>query len=374
MSVLFIASDASFRRQSGSIQVDKAAIPLLHLKAAGYEVRHVVSPHYRRVNSFRHPELIRLRLRFHLSSALRSLFLPLRAESLRDGLMNFLKERWFQARTDWFFQFLKKNQTECVLGIGLSTPELSACDRLQIPTFEFQHGRVTDHALQRGFPTDAKPDYFMFWFKEDEPTIRRHGMHPLFVGMPRVLVGLPQTSSARAGQEALLVLLQNKFSNSIDGLGHCHTDVEGAILNFQSMRPDLKIHFRGHPAVSRREQVRVFSALSKQFTQATFEVSHDRDIAETLAHVSGVLSYSSSTWTESIPLYVPHLILDDWSREDALSHFPKALHWLLPGNVADFVLSLDQNTRPGRGASLDVAEPSAGMLEMVRIIARRVKS
>ena len=368
MSILFIASDASFRQQSRMIQVDKAAIPLSHLRAVGFQIQYLVSPHFAQVNGFRHPQLLRLRLRFHLSSAFFSLFLPWRASSLRDGLVNFLKERWLQGRTHWFFRFLKKNQTKCVIGIGLSAPELKACKRLQIPTFEFQHGRVTDHALQLEFPNETKPDYFMFWFNEDEALIRRHGMHPLFVGLPKALGVRSQMSSTLDGPAVLLVLLQNNFSNSLDSLGHCHAEIKGAIQEILSLCPDMKIHFRGHPTASRKAQKRAFSALSEFFSEATFEVSHDKDIAVTLAEVAGVLSYSSSAWTESIPILVPHLILEDWSREDALAHCQESLHWLLPGNAADFLLSLEQNATPSQAAGVHSDEPSAGMLDMIRVI------
>lgn len=325
---LFLASDASYRLKEERIWVEKASFYLEFVGSRGVRSDFMVSPHYPASNRLRSKGLTRLRLRFHVSVALRMIRptvidFALRRKSRGDVLAT-LRKLWLACRVDWFQDFFRKSNVDILLGIGLSEPELTAARNLGISSVEFQHGRVTQHALDREFYSSVRPDYYVCWFESDSQLIEDNGMIAVPLGPPWAIAPNSSPTDRGSSDKVLLVILQYGFHSDFDDAGACHEDLLRCLRVLKQQQPSILFRFRAHPVQPMSKQRRVFLRLAMEFPESSFHYSNEGTVFDSLNGATACITYSSSTWIECLAANVPWYLIEEWSRADASQHLPVA--------------------------------------------------
>lgn len=234
-----------------------------------------------------------------------------------------LREVWADLAEGFWVDFLKRKKIGALVGVMLNGPELSAARNLGIPTFEVQHGVLSETTLIDYFPESA-PDYFCSWPLESRHVLRPDGLR---------WVQIPFSWSHNRQRPALghrpkaLVILTHSDKRAFDPIGLLDANIVEPVKLLMSH--GVGIVFRFHPKTS-KSQISTFRDWSASFGfDVRFETFRESDIADSILRSHFVITGRSTVWLDALSLGRDCFITDIATYKFASGQFPEAAGELL---------------------------------------------
>lgn len=230
----------------------------------------------------------------------------------------FLKRNLFNKLTvETYFNFLSRNPTVLILGIGL-TPELCLVAKyIGVTTLEFQHGSTNKGSFSTIGTCMWTPDYEYVWDKHYLAGVEnRNNLIP--IGYPRKFPNMsptqPLTETGRP--KNVLVSLSYGDAGSIDPAGVMNTIVYEAISVLVAEKFNVTI--RPHPASTIGLEVSLQDKIYRRKFVPWFKndyvlqqtiLDEDRPIFESISGSDFHLTFSSSLVVEAAYMGIPSFLL-----------------------------------------------------------------
>ena len=342
-NILFLAGPMDFQvRLEGKILPWKIWSVYQHMLDGGHNVVFAVSPHFAGSIEPGFP-VKRLRARMYAAGFV---FATINVNRILSdlpefGLLSSLKRIWLQGRIRFFTKLFSAGNFDLVFGIGLSYPELVAAKKLSIPCVEVQHGVLSNEFFNLNFP-QLYPTAFAHWFEEDRELIEARGIVPLCLGAPSPTLTVEASDSHLKKKSRALFILQYGFTDSVDGQGTCHRDLQ-PLIEAEHNSEGTEVVFRFHPVSTQREQLRASRVLEHSFHGCGFSFTSNENLGDAILGADRIYTFSSGAWVDAALLGKRTAMISDYFLEVGQLLAPRISQFLVSANEG---LSIQWHLKP----------------------------
>ena len=254
------------------------------------------------------------------------------------SFLEYLRASWESIAEPFWIFYLSSRKITALLGVMLNSPELSAARKLGIPSFELQHGILSETTLEDYFPNEY-PNYFCAWPMEISRFRIPNGTE--IVPIPFSWSHRAQESDSIDGERFLLVL-NDGLVEAADPFGMMpHSLLDSARL---LLRHKKSIVLRFHPKSPARLISMFKNWAHKNLGNVRFETYLDKDIHASILISRLIILSRSTTWLDCVALGRSCVIHDPITYEYALSQFSGSQKELLWSNLTTELLAWASNS------------------------------
>lgn len=228
-----------------------------------------------------------------------------------------LREAWAELAEGFWIDFFERQKIEALVGVMLNRPELAAAQKLGIPSFELQHGILTEATLKDYFP-DLAPDYFCSWPLDSSHVLQPEGLS--FVQIPFSWSHNRQDLVPEAKLK-VLVLLTNSSKSAFDPFGLLESSLVESVRLLLLHGGDVICRF--HPKTSKSEMTAFRRWSEFNGFAVKFETYLESDIANSISNSHFVMMGESTAWLDALSVGRVCFVTNAVTYQHATTQFPE---------------------------------------------------